>query len=181
MAGMKNGWGIAALVLLASVGRGAEYAGTRVPGSEAHPLFTIHRSLNANVLVYEACLTPEGDFCETPVTAHWVMRAKKGEREPLTWLEETSAYGVILGSVSVDSVTFRLKPLPRAVTARRMERGGAWSVAAFTEIAGKPSRLTEIFIHSTGKGLLTRVGYIELKGERPETGEAVSERIEPAS
>src|SRR5579871_1079208 len=61
------------------------------------PLFVIERSTNANVVHYDARLTPAGELdASRPIDAYWVMQAADGRREELTSLERSKAYGFTL-------------------------------------------------------------------------------------
>ena len=55
-----------------------------LPAGETRPLFTIERSLNHNVLHYEANLAADGTMDpKEPIVAYWVMLEKGGAREDL--------------------------------------------------------------------------------------------------
>jgi len=59
---------------------------------EIEHLFRIERSKNANVVQYDAQLTPEGKLKpEKPVIAYWIMNANSGEKEDLNWVEKKMA------------------------------------------------------------------------------------------
>src|SRR3990172_1709098 len=58
------------------------------------PLFIIERSKNANVVHYDARLTPKGRLDPgEPVIVYWIMLSEDGRREPLNWIERQKAYG----------------------------------------------------------------------------------------
>ncbi len=76
-----------ALVLLASAGARAE--------ETCGPLFVIARSLNANVVLYEAAYRRDGTLDpEKPLTVSWRLDAQDGRREGLNFIERMRAYGV---------------------------------------------------------------------------------------
>lgn len=56
------------------------------------PLFVIERSLNANVVLYEAGLRPDGTLDpERPVHVTWRLDAEDGRREGLNLIERMRA------------------------------------------------------------------------------------------
>ena len=78
-------WWFAVLALLAAP------AAAQIKTS---PLFIIERSKNANVVHYDARLTADGNLDpKEPVIAYWVLLAKDGGREKLSWIEKKKAYG----------------------------------------------------------------------------------------
>ena len=50
---------------------------------------------------------------------------------------------------------------------------------ALTSIDGESSRLQKIFIHATGKGMSTKVDYIQLHGTSMDTGDKTFEQFVP--
>jgi hypothetical protein len=134
-------------------------------------LFTLRRSTNANVLVYQACLTPKGTFCDEPVQVHWIMKTANDAIEPLTGLERQKAYGVVFKKSSENEVVFYIKPLPKREIVLKKD------LVATTLINGQLAILQEGFI-KTGKGLIPKVKYIELMGKSLNKDNSVKERIE---
>ena len=81
---------IAAVLAVAAIGGGtvgATGAKALLPVADQakggdRPLFIIERSKNANVVHYDARLTPEGKFDpDQPVVAYWILLAEKGQRD----------------------------------------------------------------------------------------------------
>jgi hypothetical protein len=60
----------------------------------SQPLFIIEKSTNANVVHYDAVITPDGGLDpREPIIAYWVMAAEDGRREDLTSAERPKAFG----------------------------------------------------------------------------------------
>jgi hypothetical protein len=144
----------------------------------AQPLFVIERNTNANVVHYDAKLTPAGELDpDQPVTAYWVMAAEDGRREELTSLERKRVYG------------FRIQPAPDGssyfmglVSQRRRDihiyrRGN--SIYAETLIGGRRAYLTKVYVTAHKVLAIPEVKTIELFGRDVETGELLHETVQP--
>jgi hypothetical protein len=140
-------------------------------------LFTISRSINKNVVCYDAQLNSDRKLkLKDPLDVYWLMHAEQGQREELTWFENTQAYGYTLqkptreDSVIITIEAFEQKPIEifnfNGVT------------EALMEISEKPALIQEIYVQSSG-GFIPKVEYIELKGIERATGKPVVERIIP--
>lgn len=155
--------------LLASAGARAEEA--------CGPLFVIERSLNANVVLYEPGVRPDGTLDpEKPVTVTWRLDAQDGRREGLNFIERIRAYGVDVAPLS-ERDAWRVKV--RALPSRPLVlRAGAGCPLVLAEVGGKDAVLTRVFVTATG-GLVPSVASVELSGWDLESGENVVERFDP--
>lgn len=185
-----TGW-LTVLALLAAAGCGGckdatvdTEAGSPAPNVVAaaeagvQPLFTIGRSTNANVVHYDARLTPEGELDpEQPVIAYWIMSADDGRREDLTWLERRKAYGFdVEPAPSGEGYLMTLVSVPdREITVMKQ----AGTVRAELVIGGSRSVLEKVYIQSSAGWLGPDVQYVELLGKDLETGAERVEKIVP--
>lgn len=141
-------------------------------------LFRVERSTNANIVQYDAQLGPDGKLdSKKPVIAYWVRMAEQGQVKELSWIQKKFAYGFKAKfEPGSDNVT-----LDMAADIRRLVRvqqiNGEYQ--ATTNIDGKPSRLVKIYIHATGKGISTKVDYIELHGTALDADDVTYERCTP--
>lgn len=141
-------------------------------------LFTIERSLNANVVVYEALTESTGDFVpRRPVNVTWILKAGSGEREGLNFIEK-GVYGYHVEPPRPDgSVVIRLKA--RKNLPITLRKDGECAVA-WAPISGREARLEKVWVQVKGKGLFSRtVEYLDLIGVDPESSGEVRERIVP--
>jgi hypothetical protein len=141
-------------------------------------LFTIERSLNANVVVYEALTEPPGVFVpRRPVNVFWILKARDGSREDLNFIEK-GVYGYHVEPPAPDgSVVIRLKARRNIPITLRKDGECA---AAFAPISGKEARLGKVWVQVKGRGLFSRtVEYLDLIGVDPESAGEVRERIVP--
>lgn len=155
--------------LLASAGARAEEA--------CGPLFVIERSLNANVVLYEPGVRPDGTLDpEKPVTVTWRLDAQDGRREGLNFIERMRAYGVDVAPLSErDAWRVKVRALP---TRPLVLRAGAGCPLVIAEVAGRDAVLRRVFVTSTG-GLIPKVSSVELSGFDLETSLPVTELFVP--
>jgi hypothetical protein len=142
------------------------------------PLFHIERSKNANIVKYDALLTPGGSLDpKKPVDVYWVLLAEKGQREALNWIQKKKAYGFdIEPAKDGKGFMMMLKPM-RERPIRVFMEGDA--VHAGLTIGGKSGYLEKLFINSEEGSMMPKVIYIELFGKDAATGEALYEKILP--
>ncbi len=162
----------ASAVLLLAMGQSS---GGRCPGE----LFRVERSTNANVVVYQANRTADGELDRLdPVRAEWIMRAEDGRREALTFLERSFAYGFDVETAApADGIWLTL----RAERSRRIRvrfRDGC--PRALAVIAGREALLEFVFVDVGGPGLVAAVRGVDLHGTDVATGDPLAERVPAA-
>jgi hypothetical protein len=142
------------------------------------PLFVIERSENANVVLYEAGIRPDGRLDpERPVRVSWRLDADGGRREGLNLIERMRAYGVDVSALGEgDAWRIRVRALP---TRPLVLRAGAGCPLVIAEVGGREAILRRVFVASTG-GLIPRVSSVELSGFDLETSLPVTERFVPS-
>ena len=143
------------------------------------PLFVIERSINANVVHYDARLTPDGRLDPNqPIVAYWVMAAEDGRREDLTVFEKLKAYGLtIQPDLAADSYRVRLA----AEKSREIHvyRQGN-TVRAETTIAGRRAYLEKIYVSTHRAVIFNFPSSVELFGTDIATGEPRREILSAA-
>ncbi len=146
---------------------------------EIENLFRIERSKNANVVQYDAQLTPEGKLKpEKPVIAYWIMNANGGEKEDLNWVEKKMAYGF---SVEYDTKgDFWIMDLVADIQRRIKVYKANGRYRAETLIDGRPAFIDRIYIKSIEGGIRPKVKYMEFFGKGIKTGSNLYEKFIPA-
>ena len=145
-------------------------------GPDRDALFHIERNKNANIIQYDAQLGPDGKLqARKPVLAYWVRLAEQGQVKELSWIQRKFAYGFSTKlNKSENSVTLDMTlNIGRTLLVR--QEGGDYR--AIADINGVESYIDKIFIHATGKGISTRVSYIELYGKAVNNREEQYERF----
>jgi len=144
----------------------------------SHPLFHIERSKNANIVQYDAQVAEDGKlFKKEPVVGYWIRLNEQGQKQELSWLQRTFAYGFETDlDKSREMAEINMKAdVGQAI---KVVRNGDKFRATIT-IDGAPSFFEKMYIDSTRKGLKLDVHYVELFGEDIETGEARYEKMVP--
>jgi len=143
-------------------------------GDTFEPLFVIGRSVNTNVVHYEARVSPQGRLVPSePVVVYWRMHAQDGRREPLNSIERSRIYGVKSTPLE-DGKSFRVVIAAepnrdiRVFMEDRIPR-------AETLIGGKRAYLDRLFV-SVARFNPFHINYIESFGVDMKTGENVRER-----
>jgi hypothetical protein len=143
------------------------------------PLFRIERSKNANIVQYDAQLTPEGKLKpEKPVIVYWIMHANRGEKEDLNWIEKKMAYGFNMEYVPKGD--FWIMDLVADIQRKIKVYKANGRYRAETLIDGHPSFIDAIYIQSTEGTIRPKVKYIEFFGKAVKTGHRVYEKFIPS-
>ena len=141
-------------------------------------IFKIERSKNANIVQYDVQIKADGKLDpKKPVVAYWVRLKSDGRKEDLKWVEKKFAYGF---SAKYDAKTNTAvmdmaAKIKREIKVLEVES----EYRAETTIDGQPAFLDKIFISSKGKGMSTKVKYMELFGKDVETGKDRYEKFKP--
>lgn len=137
-------------------------------------LFHISRSINKNLVCYDANLTNGKLDTEKPLNVYWVNREERmGEKEGLNFIQRKMAYGYKVVAEGNNTSTVTLT----AYSGRKLEicRQGSRYVCR-TTINGKPSVLKYLYVKVSERNPLS-VDYVELHGETVSAKEEVTERI----
>ena len=141
-------------------------------------LFHIERNKNANIVQYDAQLDQNGTLnSKQPVVAYWVRLAEQGQVKKLGWLQKRFAYGFTV-KLNEDQNTATLDMaanLGRSITVKR----DGEDYRAIANINGVTCYVDRLFIHARGKGVTTRVNYIEWYGNSVHNDEEQYERFSP--
>lgn len=151
-------------LLLCGTALGADAAGDR--------LFRIERSLNKNIVVYDAQLKGNGLDTKNPINVYWLRnQTQEGLVKELSMIERKLAFGYKVVSASPTEATVTLT----ACSKRKIKvakRSGKWT--ATVTINGKECILDHIYVKSKGS---MAVEYIELHGKTLNGGVAQKERM----
>jgi hypothetical protein len=146
------------------------------PAACVAELFRIERSNNANVVVYDL-VDRRGEVAEarSPVEAHWVLLADRGQVEGLNVLERLTAYGFDLEAGPGGATVMRL----RACRKQRIEiRPVDGCLRPLLPIQGHLSILTSVFVKMRGSSAYS-VEAVALRGVAVGSGEALEEWLRP--
>ncbi len=144
---------------------------------DTQPLFHIERSLNANIIQYDAVLKDEGSLDpDQPIIGYWIRKAEDGRRKKLSYMERKLAYGFQTHELDDGSVLLRMTVKIRR-TLKVVRIDGQW--VATTRIDGVSAVLDRVFVQLADNKKVPKVAYLELYGRDLQSGVEVKERIVP--
>ncbi len=147
------------------------------PEEDTYPtperLFYIARSLNRNLVCYDANLKDGKLDLEEPIEVYWLNRTDRpGYTNGLNFIQRKLVYGYKVKQKGNDTCQVTLSAYPRDITIRKA--GDAYQ--AFVDINGSPARLVSLFVQLKPNSSVS-VDYVELQGYSVSTGKRVTERI----
>ena len=147
------------------------------PEEDTYPtperLFYIARSLNRNLVCYDANLKDGKLDLEEPIEVYWLNRTDRpGYTNGLNFIQRKLVYGYKVKQKGNDTCQVTLSAYPRDITIRKA--GDAYQ--AFVDINGSPAHLVSLFVQLKPNSSVS-VDYVELQGYSVSTGKRVTERI----
>jgi hypothetical protein len=149
------------------------------PPNSPNRLFFIQRSTNANVVVYDANLIAGRLNAKDPVYTYWYRYGEKGQKEELTTIQRTLAYGLYTTLVPGVPNTYEGHFLAYRKRKFMVKQDPSGDPIALFPINGKMQILKRVFVSVDESKFVTTVNYIELFGKDPVTGKDVYERFKP--
>ena len=146
--------------------------------TRAQHLFKIERNKNANIVQYDVRMKADGKLDpKKPVVAYWIRLAKDGRKKDLKWVEKQFAYGfkATYDAKTNTAIMDMAAKINRKIKVLEVEG----EYRAETTIDGQPAFLDKIFINAKGKGMSTKVTYMELFGKDVKTGKERYEKFKP--
>jgi hypothetical protein len=151
-----------------------------IPPNSSLRLFYIQRSSNANTVIYDANLLPNKTLNpKDPVYTYWIRYAEKGQKEELSTIQRTLAYGLYTNPITTESNTYEgffLAYRKRKFVVKLDTKGNP--IALFP-INNKLQILKRVYVSVNETNFMPSVYYIELFGKDPVTGKDVYERFVP--
>lgn len=149
-----------------------------VPRENSIRLFYLQRQPNTNTIVYDLNLKNNKLDTDNPVHGYWIRYQEKGQREELSWIQRTFAYGIHSKKISNDEYELNFVSYKKKKFWLEKDPAGLWSVFAKLR-NGKKIVLKRIYIHINGGSFWSpNIEYVELKGLEPDTNQEVRERIQ---
>ena len=149
------------------------------PPDSPNRLFFIQRSTNANVVVYDANLIAGKLNAKDPVHTYWYRFGEKGQKEELTTIQRTLAYGLYTTAVPGALNTYEGHFLAYRKRKFMVKQDASGDPIALFPINGKMQILKRVFVTVDDSKFMTTVNYIELFGKDPVSGRDVYEKFKP--
>jgi hypothetical protein len=151
-----------------------------VPPQNGRLLFYLQRNKNANTVVYEANLLPNGKIdSKKPVIVYWIRYTEGGARKDLNYIQKILAYGIDAEPAPGESQTYILTPVALKQRKIKVVLDKEGHPQGYLTINGRTAKLEKIFAQAEETAWLPKVKYVDIIGKDPKTGETVKERVYP--
>ena len=138
-------------------------------------LFYITRSVNKNLVCYDANLVNGKLEADDPIKVYWINREEHpGEREGLTYIQRKLAYGYKLISREGNNYNCSLSAYPKRLITVTQDANGNY--VCYITINNERAILKSLYVKAHPKNSL-KVEYVELRGISLKTNQKITERI----
>ena len=112
-------------------------------------LFSIVRSKDANEIFYTINLDNSNKLnTENPINVYWLKRTENNKVEPLSWIQNKFAYGIVYLSKSENYAKFRFAAYDKRVFELKKNNHNEFKVYTISE--NKEVEVNRIYIYITG-------------------------------
>jgi len=147
-----------------------------VPTGNPYQLFYLQRTPNTNTIVCELNVNKGVLNTEEPVHVFWIRYGEQGQREELSFIQRTFAYGIKSEKVSNDKYDLHFVSYKKYHM--YLMKGANNKYNVYAPINQKQAILERIFVKINGGTFWKpNVEYVEIKGIDPGTGKEVTERM----
>ncbi|MFN8358102.1 MAG: DUF4833 domain-containing protein [Spirosomataceae bacterium] len=152
-----------------------------VPPTSPVRLFIIQRNTSTNTVVYDANMLPNKKLNpDLPVRVYWLRYAEKGQRQDLSTIQRTLAYGYEFKSLPKEPGSYDFNLISYRKRRFKITLDEEGNPMALFPIAGRMQKLHRIYVRLEEDGhLFPKVLYVELFGKDPKTGADAYERFKP--
>ena len=142
-------------------------------------LFSILRSKDANEIFYTINLDNSNKLnTENPINVYWLKRTENNKVEPLSWIQNKFAYGIVYLSKSENYAKFRFAAYDKRVFELKKNKHNEFKV--FTISENKEVEVNRIYIYITGGTFwIPEIPKVELYATISETDKKMKETIIP--
>lgn len=148
-----------------------------VPPGSSNQLFYLQRTSNKNTIMYDLNMKNGMLDKENPVHVYWIRYSDQGQRQELSYIQRTFAYGVKAtadnkGGYEIHFVSYKKYPLYLQKSAVDNK------YRIYTTVNSRTVVLNRIFIKINGGSFWSpKVEYVEIKGVDPANGKEVTDRL----
>jgi len=149
------------------------------PPSTSSNLFSIGRSKDANEIFYSINFENSNKLnTENPINVYWLKRTDNNTIEPLTWIQNKFAYGIVYLSKSETYAKFRFSAYDKRVFELKKNKNNEFKV--FTISQNKEVEVNRIYIYITGGTFwIPEIPKVELYATISGTSTKIKETIIP--
>jgi hypothetical protein len=141
-------------------------------------LFKIDRSKDANIVMYNLNLNDSGHLnSNKPITIYWIKNSKKGNIEPLTWIQKKYAYGLKYTAITEDFATFKFVSYDKLTfTLKKVEE----KFNVYTKFDDRLVKLNRIYVQIDGGTFwIPNVTEVKIIATEVKTGKETIKTIYP--
>ncbi len=149
-----------------------------VPPGNSNQLFYLQRTSNKNTIVYDLNIVNGVLNKDEPVHVYWIRYSDHGQRQELSYIQRTFAYGVKTTALANNDgyvlhfVSYKKYPLYLVKSAADNK------YRVYTTVNSKTVVLNRIFIKINGGSFWSpKVEYVEIKGTDPANGKEITDRL----
>ncbi|MEO5594798.1 MAG: DUF4833 domain-containing protein [Chitinophagaceae bacterium] len=149
-----------------------------VPAGNINQLFYLQRTSNKNTIVYDLNIVNGALDKNEPVHVYWIRYSDQGQRQELSYIQRTFAYGIKTTALANNSgyvmhfVSYKkyLLYLVKSVVDNKYR--------VYTTVNSKTVVVNRIFIKINGGSFWSpNVEYVEIKGVDPANGKEITDRL----
>lgn len=148
-----------------------------VPKRDVYNLFYLQRQPNTNTIMVDLNVKNGKIDLDNPVHVYWIRYGEKGQREELSWIQRTFAYGIHSKKISNSVYELNFVSYKKMKFLLEKDAEEHWQVFANLK-NGKKMILKRVYLHINGGSFWSpNIEYVELKGLEPGTNQEIRERI----
>jgi hypothetical protein len=142
-------------------------------------LFKIGRSKDANEIFYSLNVDKNGKLDkEHPINIYWIKRTGTEKKEPLTWIQNTYAYGVEFIFKDAENAAFHFVSYKQKTFYLKRNSSGEFSIFTFAQ--NREIELDRIFIQIDGGSFwFPTISRVELHARSSNAQSHIAEVIHP--
>lgn len=148
-----------------------------VPPANPDQLFYLQRSPNTNTIIVDLNWSNKKELItDAPVKVYWIRYQEKGQKEELSWIQRTFAYGMKVRKLAPEKYEMHFVSYKKYKMV--LMRGSDQKFHAYGMINGKQVYVNRVYLHINGGTFWSpNVEYVEFKGKDPATGAELRERL----
>lgn len=149
-----------------------------VPPASANRLFYIQHSNNFNTYVYDARMAGNALDKNDPVDEYRIVYTEGGVKKPLTKIQKSMAYGILVNSLGTDFYEMHLAGSSK-LKMYLVLHGSPAVPKVYATINNQKMYLHRIFLQLKEgySGLEVKAEYVLFEGNDFENGEAITEKV----
>lgn len=146
-----------------------------IPVGNPNQLFYLQRTPNTNTIICELNVKNGKVDVDDPVHVFWIRYQEKGQKEELSFIQRTFAYGMKVRKTAENQYEMHFVSYKKQKLYLQLSADKQYHV--FAAINQKMAILSKIYLHINGGTFWSpNVEYIELTGTDPITHQVVVER-----